>query len=714
MWKKEDLQVKYIKIKSKQDYDTVIKILEELNITQYELYKGEDYNKRYNSVFITDNYQYFLTESNYSDIPIQKFYDYLASKLLKVEDLVEGEIYFVNYDTADSRYINLSDGKEKIKFALAIDKKYFHSGKGTNCLGAKLYRLATPEEKKWLNVCIKQNNFIAKEDLHLYDDVTFKLKSPNISEYADYYECIKPYNGIDKVGMIYRYDKTNFYDKDNKLISFCSQDSINIKNWFKPSTKEAYEAQSKPKPKFEIGKWYEFDFSGKYYLKCSNLDSQYFYYDEGYSFHYKTIRDYKGQRHSIIDKPVKEVSIEEIQQYLPENHPDKIKPMEKNAFSKGDYIVQLHESHSDRYFKKNSCFKQRVNDTYLLPELDEIGSKTNGWEAIKFINKNSWRYATSEEIAEYNRLGKPYDVTTLNNKVEEWSAGTYLVIIKEGYCGINQSLTNYPKLPIGLVGEIYYNYKNSTTAIENNPVGSFLFEKELAKWFPTKEEAEAFAKTLKNTTQKVKENEYITLNESHIGKYVSLYYGNNFYDKVLVTKYKNERIELLNNCHSNADLHIDKSIFKYSLIFDDFEQVNRNCHNIKLLNIKEEICKKEISKEKLLEEAKKRYPIGCEVISTCGTKSTIKNHDFRFGLFGVTLNNIYYDNGNIKIYNANSKKWAEIVSLPKNNVTSIDSFEHSPITLSEAFQQEGLIDTTINKIQSVSVELYQPEELQLF
>jgi len=88
--------------------------------------------------------------------------------------------------------------------------------------------------------------------------------------------------------------------------------------------------------------------------------------------------------------------------------------------------------------------------------------------------------------------------------------------------------------------------------------------------------------------QEVKESEYITLDESHIGKYVSLYYNSLFYDKVLVTK-ENGRIYLLNNCYSNNNGHKDKSIFKYSLFYHDFYGVNLCCDNITLLSDNNEV-----------------------------------------------------------------------------------------------------------------------------
>jgi hypothetical protein len=87
-------------------------------------------------------------------------------------------------------------------------------------------------------------------------------------------------------------------------------------------------------------------------------------------------------------------------------------------FKKGDYIVCLNtpESELETNFPRNYIFKQKIEYTYLMSELDISGSSSNGWSVIDFSGKNKrgeWRYATPQEIQEYERIGKPYDVTTL-------------------------------------------------------------------------------------------------------------------------------------------------------------------------------------------------------------------------------------------------------------------------------------------------------------
>ena len=104
-----------------------------------------------------------------------------------------------------------------------------------------------------------------------------------------------------------------------------------------------------------------------------------------------------------------------------------------NKFKKDEYII-FTQGLSDSDFPLNYIFKQRQDEDYLSVYKDATGTE-NGWARHRNFNKfylpdgqtepiiTDWRYATKEEIAEYNRLGEPYDVTTLNKpefKVGDW------------------------------------------------------------------------------------------------------------------------------------------------------------------------------------------------------------------------------------------------------------------------------------------------------
>lgn len=267
----------------------------------------------------------------------------------------------------------------------------------------------------------------------------------------------------------------------------------------------------KEKPKFEKDKWYIIDcYHTTYYIKFDKLydndtwilASDYIPINGPKVMGSGGFRDYKNAR---------AVNLSEIQQYLPDNHPDKQKPEEtkpnlsdlyntyiplnneeeykqllkflptigfklahnnyfkgcpsptiefykndvfnvlanggqvynkklsisdlakygftlqqtsENMFKKGDYIVITKDVGSSS-FKYNYCYKQRENYHYLRSELDSYSHEYNELCVISSKCNSNWRYATKEEENEYNRLNKPFDVTTLvknqpimNN--EEW------------------------------------------------------------------------------------------------------------------------------------------------------------------------------------------------------------------------------------------------------------------------------------------------------
>ena len=88
----------------------------------------------------------------------------------------------------------------------------------------------------------------------------------------------------------------------------------------------------------------------------------------------------------------------------------------ETMFRKGDYIVILNKPNGILdYLPPNYVYKQNRNYDYVYSDVDIRGTKTSCSD-VKFVNKNDWRYATPEEIAEYDRVGKPFDVTTMNMK----------------------------------------------------------------------------------------------------------------------------------------------------------------------------------------------------------------------------------------------------------------------------------------------------------
>jgi len=362
-----------------------------------------------------------------------------------------------------------------------------------------------------------------------------------------------------EIGKIYKWADLINGNNESKL--YLNPDFFD--NWsdqFEESTREAYVLQNQPK--FEVGKWYSFNWdwhsktNGKTIIKVERLNEDrvitknriYLYsdekntnftYEDGYNFY------------EISD--IKKISIDEIQEFLPDGHVDKISkwvpefkvgdkfensfgaatitevgnnPKEAyrfndntafdtetyvnsltqidesmNKFKKGDYIVTLEGNFATDCGKKNYCFKQRIDCEYINPVYDLRGDKSNGNHTMAFDKKSlllDWRYATSEEIAEYDRLGKPYDVTTLNSKStefvlpEKWcvktTSGTRKIIgdfINErGYNTIltRDWLIHYPFLPSG--GSAYPIVQTGYKEITFEQFKKYVLKEESEEWIP--------------------------------------------------------------------------------------------------------------------------------------------------------------------------------------------------------------------------------------
>jgi len=147
-------------------------------------------------------------------------------KYIKKEDLKEGDVFvtqlsnnhFLNkYDTGFNLHLSTDN-------TIKIERLYKKGGFAYNNM-----RLATSEEKHWLETCIIADKLIPFEEA---------MKS-FIPEYV---ECIKVWTGKSKseIKKIYKTLEEPEFSIHNWNTIY---NGINITKYFKPSTKEAYDAQ---------------------------------------------------------------------------------------------------------------------------------------------------------------------------------------------------------------------------------------------------------------------------------------------------------------------------------------------------------------------------------------------------------------------------------------------------------------------------------------
>ena len=199
----------------------------------------------------------------------------------------------------------------------------------------------------------------------------------------------------------YTLNAAKTYNLPEKTLSDLGINTTTEKDWRKVSKEELSE-EANSDSKFIIGKWY--CNSEKTYAKVDSIiDATTFRYKECiYNGCYEEYSSFWNDHLRM-----REASLEEIQQYLPEGHPDKIpnkvemKSKEKPEFKIGDWVVVLE---SDLFYGNSEKCAQQINRIYFDNSLPYIlkfkDGHTNSYKDI--------RKATQEEI---DSVTKPKEIT---------------------------------------------------------------------------------------------------------------------------------------------------------------------------------------------------------------------------------------------------------------------------------------------------------------
>ena len=249
-----------------------------------ELITDGDYVKKHDwscldalPVLLTDlsEIQQYLPEGHVDKLP----------KQLTIDDLVEGEVYYcenTEFPRGGDGYIFLKKGDDLINH-LSIGNLEFLMTRWDfwrDQYSVNL-RLATPQERKWLIVCIKQNKFIPQDQLDKYDDegnlmkkiMESKFKVGDwvyIHEYPGQWSSLCNKNCPDsaKYPIIAQIDdikNNNDYYYGASIGNYGWDLSVLIKkNCIRLFTQQEIDSVLKPKSKFNV--WYKCTFSG--FSKC--------------------------------------------------------------------------------------------------------------------------------------------------------------------------------------------------------------------------------------------------------------------------------------------------------------------------------------------------------------------------------------------------------------------------------------------------------------
>jgi len=259
----------YCKVNSQEEADELLDKLKSIGepINKLHFIPGDWYKIGYD----TGTWS-LLTQShisrikNATEVPASELIDYVTGKKLDKEDLVEGEIYVNGPDNGTMWCYIIKYSKNSFKKAVGLYKTGVYSAEYCNYMGdyteGWLLRLATPDEKKWLNTCIKQDKFIEQSELDKYDNEG-NLMEKN-EEYPEYVKLINTGGCIGEAPIINRIYKLVKDNRGNYQYEFLLDNVYKFgfddrngefTKYFEPSTKEDYEAQFKKDDKFKNGDW---------------------------------------------------------------------------------------------------------------------------------------------------------------------------------------------------------------------------------------------------------------------------------------------------------------------------------------------------------------------------------------------------------------------------------------------------------------------------
>ena len=161
----------------------------------------------------------------------------------EVTNMVHGEIY--NLLTGNTTWIIKFDkmADNKLYDLSSISNSFYYNDKsywGTLKL-EDIIKPATNDEKLWLNTCVKADTFISKDEALKVQHVAVDI----IPQAGSYVEFIVDYLTAIK-GVIYEVvnPQASFKSIEGEMV-YCS--NYHWKNYYKVSTKAAYDLQSKPK-----------------------------------------------------------------------------------------------------------------------------------------------------------------------------------------------------------------------------------------------------------------------------------------------------------------------------------------------------------------------------------------------------------------------------------------------------------------------------------
>lgn len=275
-----------------------------------------------NNWYQSGNHTVYLYERN-------KVYGFHHDKWFASEGFSENDLKYVDSNTVEEKFTNYIKNNYLIgqSFIDLVNKIDFQ---------IKSYDLNFSNKTTQIYIPVEPNDLRGNKTARIFDKgVWAKCSSIKSNKQVVHCTTQEEWNFVtEKLG--YKWKELSIWDihKNNTCINLTEPGFITVKVAYKEYQILSFQEwcdlngyKMEKKVKFEVGKWYKVvykDTKQEYYLKYINNK-----YEFGYSEYILTSNGqhslfHSGNNLNIMSIPIK-VSIEEIQQYLPDDHPDKIK-----------------------------------------------------------------------------------------------------------------------------------------------------------------------------------------------------------------------------------------------------------------------------------------------------------------------------------------------------------------------------------------------------
>lgn len=350
---------------------------------------------------------------------------------LKIEDLIEGEIYRYDYTNKYAIAICSNSKTTKTLSIVYSDNQYYKS----NTVSEHKFKKATEEEKHWLRCSIKENKFVPYEKaMETFNNETFAIE---INSQEDLDACMEYYKslGYKETGASHNYDKSfNWVKIDTKTKHWQTVFKHSINGLPLKTLKELGINQQNTQ-QYEVGRWYKLTSSkchlGKpWYIKYKGFFNDIHTatdYISQYSGFNRTERSNFGENGDYTFTLLE--NLNEIQEFLPESHLDKLVKQEPKQSYKYEVVHCQTKEEWNFVREKTTKINSQEWEQAIKQYSEGIALVFNGssWGGLNYFKQNNSLIYSFNEWC--NKFGHSPDFMNKKQEIPE-----YLEVLQGFFC----------------------------------------------------------------------------------------------------------------------------------------------------------------------------------------------------------------------------------------------------------------------------------------